>query len=149
MPTTAVSDTANADYSITSWAATIIDVGIVRPSIFAAFALTISSNLVGCWTASSFGFSPRSMRSMYPKQIGYIDTVGHQAALGGKDAIGVDCGQAIALGKRNKSFYDKQPLSRLAIRPRSRARMCDLRSARDGGARRQHAPPARGSSRCA
>ena len=51
-------------YSINSWAATSIDVGIVRPSIFAVFALTTSSNIVGCWTGSSFGFSPRSMRSM-------------------------------------------------------------------------------------
>src|SRR5580704_19116595 len=39
-----------------------------------------------------------------PEQISYIDSVGHQAALGGKDAIRVNCGQTIALGERINRF---------------------------------------------
>src|SRR5262245_49442310 len=38
--------------------------GTVRPSVLAVFRLTTSSNLVGCWTGKSDGFSPHKIRSM-------------------------------------------------------------------------------------
>src|SRR6516162_401043 len=38
--------------------------GTVRPSVLAVFRLTTSSNLVGCCTGKSDGFSPRKIRSM-------------------------------------------------------------------------------------
>jgi len=45
-------------YSMTSSARPRIDCGNVRPSAFAVFKLTISSNFVGCWTGRSAGFAP-------------------------------------------------------------------------------------------
>jgi hypothetical protein len=38
--------------------------GIVRPSALAVLRLMTSSNLVGCWTGRSAGFSPLRMRSI-------------------------------------------------------------------------------------
>src|SRR5215470_14708066 len=51
-------DLATAAHSITSSASSIIDVGTVRPRDFAVFRLITSSNLVGCKTGRSAGFSP-------------------------------------------------------------------------------------------
>ena len=45
-------------HSMTSLARPRSDSGRVRPSAFAVFRFTISSNLVGCWTGRSAGFSP-------------------------------------------------------------------------------------------
>src|SRR6516225_7422620 len=50
-------------HSITSSASASRLGGISRPSAFAVLRLTANSNLVGCWTGSSLGFSPRRMRS--------------------------------------------------------------------------------------
>src|SRR5262249_59900255 len=49
-------------HSITSSARARKDSGIVRPIVFAALTLTTSSNLVGCWTGRSPGFSPLRIR---------------------------------------------------------------------------------------
>src|SRR5215211_6046995 len=51
-------------HSITSSARTRSVGGIVRPRVFAVFALMTSSNLVGCSTGSSPGFSPLKILSM-------------------------------------------------------------------------------------
>jgi hypothetical protein len=45
-------------HSITSSARARINGGIVRPSALAVLRLTTSSNVVGCWTGRSAGFSP-------------------------------------------------------------------------------------------
>src|SRR5262249_36600375 len=45
-------------HSITSSARPRTDSGMVRPSAFAVFRLTISSNFVGCWTGRSAGLAP-------------------------------------------------------------------------------------------
>ena len=52
-----------ASYSIKSSASESIDAGIVRPTALAAVRLITNSNLVGCWTGRSAGFSPLSTRS--------------------------------------------------------------------------------------
>ena len=49
-------------YWITSSAVANSVSGMVRPSALAVLRLTISSNLVGCWTGKSPGFSPLRMR---------------------------------------------------------------------------------------
>jgi len=49
-------------YSITSSARASSCGGTVRPSAFAVFRLMVSSNLVGCITGKSAGFSPLRMR---------------------------------------------------------------------------------------
>ena len=54
---------AIAGHSITSSALTSSVFGTVRPSAFAVLRLIASSNLVGCWTGRSEGFSPLRMRS--------------------------------------------------------------------------------------
>src|SRR6516165_10321825 len=51
-------------HSITSSASASRLGGISRPSAFAVLRLTANSNLVGCWTGSPLGFSPRRMRSI-------------------------------------------------------------------------------------
>src|SRR5262249_55119556 len=50
-------------HSITSSASAASLSGTSRPSAFAVLRLITNSNLVGCWTGRSFGFSPRKMRS--------------------------------------------------------------------------------------
>jgi len=45
-------------YSMTSSAPARIDCGTVRPSALAVLRLMTNSNLVGCWTGRSAGFSP-------------------------------------------------------------------------------------------
>ena len=55
-------DELAAVHSITSSARKRIAVGTSRPSIFAVFRLTTSSNLVGCSTGKSAGFSPLRIR---------------------------------------------------------------------------------------
>src|SRR5262249_55388093 len=50
-------------HSITSSARASRVGGMVRPSVLAVLRLTANSNLVGCCTGSSLGFSPRRMRS--------------------------------------------------------------------------------------
>src|SRR5262245_47296265 len=45
-------------YSMTSSARARIEGGTVRPSVSAVLRLTTSSNLSGCWTGRSAGFSP-------------------------------------------------------------------------------------------
>ena len=45
-------------HSMTSSARARIDGGTVSPSALAVLRLTISSNVVGCWTGRSAGFSP-------------------------------------------------------------------------------------------
>src|SRR6516165_8397326 len=52
-------------HSMTSSARARIDGGTVRPSACAVLRLTTSSNLVGCWTGRSAGFSPERMRPTY------------------------------------------------------------------------------------
>src|SRR5215471_16139524 len=52
-------------YSINSSACTSNLLGTVRPSAFAVFRLMTSSNLVGCMTGRSAGFSPLRMRPVY------------------------------------------------------------------------------------
>src|SRR5262245_30654695 len=52
-------------HSITSSARARSVVGTSSPSALAVLRLITSSNLVGCWTGSSAGFSPRRMRSIY------------------------------------------------------------------------------------
>src|SRR5206468_4035194 len=47
-----------AVHSMTSSARARIDSGTVRPSALAVLRLTTSSNVVGCWTGRSAGFSP-------------------------------------------------------------------------------------------
>jgi hypothetical protein len=47
-------------YSITLSARSRNDSGMVKPSVFAVLRLTTSSNLVGCSTGISAGFTPRS-----------------------------------------------------------------------------------------
>jgi hypothetical protein len=49
-------------YSITSSARRRNDSGIVSPSAFAVLRLTTNSNLVGCTTGRSAGFSPLRIR---------------------------------------------------------------------------------------
>src|SRR5262249_15570576 len=49
-------------HSITSSAMARSVSGTVRPSAFAVLRLRISSNLVGCWTGRSAGFSPLRIR---------------------------------------------------------------------------------------
>jgi hypothetical protein len=49
-------------YSITSSASASSFAGISRPSVFAVLKLITSSNLVGCTTGRSAGFSPLRMR---------------------------------------------------------------------------------------
>jgi hypothetical protein len=51
-----------ACYSITSSAIAITPEGMVRPSALAVFRLMARSNLVGCSTGKSAGFSPLRMR---------------------------------------------------------------------------------------
>src|SRR5262249_34524234 len=51
------------DHSITSSARSRKDSGIFSPMARAVLRLTTSSNLVGCWTGKSAGFSPLRMRS--------------------------------------------------------------------------------------
>src|SRR5262249_24797893 len=50
-------------HSITSSARCWSRGGTSRSSAFAVLRLTTSSNLTGTWTGSSFGFSPRRIRS--------------------------------------------------------------------------------------
>jgi hypothetical protein len=50
------------DYSITSSAAASSVAGISMPSVLAVCRLMTNSNLVGCWTGISAGFSPLRMR---------------------------------------------------------------------------------------
>src|SRR5215472_16835712 len=45
-------------HSMTSSARARIDGGTVRPSALAVLKLTTSSNIVGCWTGRSAGFTP-------------------------------------------------------------------------------------------
>src|SRR5215469_13734649 len=52
-------------YSMTSSARERIDGGTVRPRASAVLRLTTSSNVVGCWTGRSAGFSPLRIRPMY------------------------------------------------------------------------------------
>jgi len=52
-------------YSITSSARPSSGSGTVRPSAFAVLRLTVSSNLVGCWTGRSIGLAPLRIRSTY------------------------------------------------------------------------------------
>ena len=52
-------------YSITSSARASSCGEISRPSAFAVLRLITSSNLVGCWTGRSAGFSPLRMRVTY------------------------------------------------------------------------------------
>src|SRR5271168_607621 len=49
-------------YSITLSAVANSVTGMVRPSALAVLTLIASSNLVGCWTGRSAGFSPLRMR---------------------------------------------------------------------------------------
>jgi len=49
-------------HSITSSASSSIEGGTVRPRAFAVFTLMTNSNLVGCCTGRSPGFSPLRMR---------------------------------------------------------------------------------------
>ena len=49
-------------HSITSSARPSSIGGTVRPIVLAVFRLITSSNLVGCWTGRSPGFSPMNMR---------------------------------------------------------------------------------------
>jgi hypothetical protein len=49
-------------HSITSSARPSSIGGTVRPIVLAVFRLITSSNLVGCWTGRSAGFSPMNMR---------------------------------------------------------------------------------------
>src|SRR5262249_18735610 len=55
---------AAPDHSITSSARSRSGSGMVSPIDFAVLRLTNSSNLVGCWTGKSAGFSPLRMRPM-------------------------------------------------------------------------------------
>src|SRR5207253_5816411 len=57
------SDELASLHSITSSARASSVGGTSMPSAFAVLRLIASSNLVGCWTGSSAGFSPRRMRS--------------------------------------------------------------------------------------
>src|SRR5262245_4824145 len=50
-------------HSITSSARTIIEGGIVMPSVLAVLRLITSSNLVGCSTGRSAGLAPFAIRS--------------------------------------------------------------------------------------
>jgi hypothetical protein len=52
-------------YSITSSARASSVAGISRPSDFAVLRLIANSNLVGCWTGKSAGFSPLRIRPAY------------------------------------------------------------------------------------
>ena len=56
-------DELSTPHSITSSASASKLGGISRPIALAVLRLTANSNLVGCWTGSSLGFSPRRMRS--------------------------------------------------------------------------------------
>ena len=47
-------------YSITASARSNTDFGMVRWSALAVFMLTTNSNVVGCWTGITPGFSPRA-----------------------------------------------------------------------------------------
>src|ERR1019366_10168967 len=51
-------DKLASSHSITSSARAISVGGTVRPRAFAVLRLMTSSNLVGCWTGKSAGFSP-------------------------------------------------------------------------------------------
>ena len=62
-------------YSITSSARASIEGGTVRPSAFAVFRLTISSNLVGCSTGVSEGLAPLRILSTYRAAILNIPTL--------------------------------------------------------------------------
>src|SRR6516164_8134821 len=55
-------DERAALHSITSSARSSSIGGTVRPIVLAVFRLITSSNLVGCWTGRSAGFSPMNMR---------------------------------------------------------------------------------------
>src|SRR5215831_14825130 len=55
-------DERAALHSITSSARPSSIGGTVRPIVLAVFRLITSSNLVGCWTGRSAGFSPMNMR---------------------------------------------------------------------------------------
>jgi hypothetical protein len=52
-------------YSITASARNSRAVGMLRPSVLAVLRLITSSNLVGCMTGRSAGFSPLSIRPVY------------------------------------------------------------------------------------
>ena len=52
-----------ATYSITSSASDCIELGIVSPSVLAVPRLMSDSNLVGCSTGTSPGFSPLRIRA--------------------------------------------------------------------------------------
>jgi hypothetical protein len=54
-----------ARYSITWSARSRMDCGTVRPSAFAVFMLTTSSNFVGCSTGRSAGLAPLRILSTY------------------------------------------------------------------------------------
>src|SRR5262249_1130191 len=54
---------AATDHSITSSTRASREGGISRPSAFAVVRLITRSNLVGCWTGRSAGFSPRKILS--------------------------------------------------------------------------------------
>src|SRR6516165_4473552 len=58
-------DDAATSHSMTSSARARIEGGTVRPSACAVLRLTTSSNLVGCSTGRSAGFSPERMRPTY------------------------------------------------------------------------------------
>ena len=53
------------DYSITSSASSNTGCGMVKLSALAVFRLITNSNLVGCSTGSSAGFSPLTTRPVY------------------------------------------------------------------------------------
>ena len=54
-------EVASRRHSMTSSERARIDGGTVRPSASAVLRLITSSNLVGCWTGRSAGFSPLSL----------------------------------------------------------------------------------------
>jgi hypothetical protein len=54
-----------AAYSMTSSARTSSEVGILSPSVFAAFKLRTISIFVDCCTGRSDGFSPKRIRPAY------------------------------------------------------------------------------------
>src|SRR6516164_3247796 len=62
-------------HSITSSASASRVGGTVRPSVFAVLRLITSSNLVGCKTGRSAGFSPLRMRPVYTPTWRYISVM--------------------------------------------------------------------------
>src|SRR5262245_110465 len=105
-------------HSITSSASASTVGGMSRPSALAVFRLIASSNLVGCTTGRSAGFSLQDSAGINADlaiAVSKARSVTHQAAGGYGFAPRVDCGNRVACRQRNELITPAQTPDRLAF----------------------------------